>query len=1533
MIVTLIKENEYFDTTLPDKIKGQFWLKDKDSIGKERNLISIEAIDEQWVIKSNRNAFLTGNSNQIEKISVLQEMTVYKVTIKEPYSSALLFAEPSTRDRQIYKKYFLTSDCSITIGRGEDNIISYSDKFISGQHAVLRYVSQSWRIEDKGSTNGTFANGYRVSEKSLKCGDVIFIMGLKIVVGNGVLAINNPDNKVKIDERYLYKYPVQKIEKKEEEFDEIVNETEDFFYRSPRFKRDVQQVEIKIDSPPSPQNQEPIPLALMLGPSLTMGMVSMATAGVTINNIMTTGASLSSSLTPLLMSVSMMMSCVLWPTLTKRHEQKVRVKKEKIRQEKYLEYLQELQDTIKEKCRFQEQIMHENNVELSELIERIRNRSRTLWERSMSHNDFLTLRLGIGNLPMDADIKFPDKRFSLNEDNLQFALYALADQPKELEKVPITLSLTEDYISGIVGDRKLVLQYVKNLIVQLVTLHSYDEVKLVFIFDKDEMEEFSYAKWLPHVWNDEETVRFFITNKEEVKEISAYFENIVTEREAGSDEYPELGKYYVIIAASKELADKMDMLSKLYKMKKNIGFSVITLFDELKMLPKECSKVIELGDVEAVIYNQNDISGNKLIFKADEYDWSNIEELAYQLANIKLDLTTQRYSMPNMLTFLEMEQVGKIEHLNPMIRWKENDPTKTLQAPVGVDSSGDLFTLDLHEKFQGPHGLVAGMTGSGKSEFIITYILSMAINYHPDEVAFILIDYKGGGLTGAFEDEEKGICLPHLAGTITNLDGASVKRSLISIQSELRRRQAVFNEARKKSNEGTMDIYKYQRLRRDGVVSEAIPHLFIISDEFAELKQQQPEFMEQLISAARIGRSLGVHLILATQKPSGVVDDQIWSNSRFRVCLKVQEKADSMDMIKRPDAAALSLTGRFYLQVGFNEFFAMGQSAWCGAPYFPSEQVERKVDNSVKVIDHLGRTVKEVKPAEKRTGNSNLKQIVAIVKYLSDLAQEEHINVRPLWLDAIPAVIEVDKLIKKYKVRSETYVLNPVIGEYDDPFNQSQNIMTLPLTDEGNAILYGSVGSGKGIAIETLVYSLISQYSVDSVNLYLLDFGSEILRVFEKAPQVGEVLFSNDIEKVNNLFKMLKEEVAKRKRKFADCGGDYISYCNSTSEKVPNIVVLINNFTAFGECFENLEDDLSMLTREGLRVGIYFVLTASSTNAVRYRLQQNFKQLIVFQLNDSADYSGLLGNTDGVYPSKVKGRGIVKYDKVYEFQIAYVTEPGKEREFLRGYCDKLYRQYGKTGSRVPVLPETVDLHFIEPEIRTLAEFPVGVQKEDLEICRFDFKNSFVSFVSAQDKSSLSGFSNGLAMGLTRIENLSVELLDVDGHLKPSKSSSCKYSSDNFGSCVVNLYNDLLKRNNNYKDAGMDLKVLEQFENRIIIISGIKQLFASLNDDEKDKMKVLLAKGDALYKINFIFCESIGDTATIAYEQWFKQNVQGLYGIWIGDGITEQYILKPGKITKNLYEQVEPGFGYILKNGKLVLSKMLTADQDVLEANE
>ncbi|SES16260.1 FtsK/SpoIIIE domain-containing protein, partial [Lachnobacterium bovis] len=302
--------------------------------------------------------------------------------------------------------------------------------------------------------------------------------------------------------------------------------------------------------------------------------------------------------------------------------------------------------------------------------------------------------------------------------------------------------------------------------------------------------------------------------------------------------------------------------------------------------------------------------------------------------------------IPESVTFFDMYKVKKPQDFDSRNRWSQNQSHKTLAVPLGLRAEDDIVSLNLHEKAHGPHGLVAGTTGSGKSEIVQSYILSLALNFHPYEVGFLLIDYKGGGMANLFKN------LPHLLGTITNLDKAESMRAMASIHSELLRRQQIFSEC------GVNHINGYNKLFKEGKVKEPLPHLFMISDEFAELKSEQPDFMAELVSTARIGRSLGIHLILATQKPSGVVDDQIWSNSRFKLCLKVADTNDSKEMLKTPDAASITQAGRAYLQVGNNEIYELFQSAWSGAKYDPNidanEEKSQKEDNRVYLINEKG---------------------------------------------------------------------------------------------------------------------------------------------------------------------------------------------------------------------------------------------------------------------------------------------------------------------------------------------------------------------------------------------------------------------------------------------------------------------------------------------------------------------------------------------------------------------------------------------------
>lgn len=1508
MIVTVISRGYINSVSLPEKVKGQFWLHEATDNGLKK-LVNIEGINDCWVMKSTRNIKILDEGNSAMKTVNVSPQNIYILSAGND-EKVFAFSEPSTDDRQVFNKYTVDDNTFITIGRTEKSDICFANMFVSSKHAILSLQGGRWYIEDTNSTNGTFVNEKRALKEELKIGDMIFIMGMKIIIGRNVIALNDPDGTVKVSPK-LKSYVCQSVDSVDDE-DEYEAESQAFFYRSPRFKRDIETAKFKIDSPPTSPITEEMPWLLAMGSSLAMGLMSVVTLASAIAN---------RNVTSMLMGGSMLLGTVLLPVITKNYEKKRRLKKEKLRQKKYKEYLAEIGARIDEACRLQECILNENHVTVSECENRIAATRRNLWERSLGQNDFLRVRVGLGQGRLDAELSYSERKFTLEEDNLHDELYTLCESEKVLYDIPITFSLFENRFSGVIGKGKQLTEFAKGLIVQLSAFYSYDEVKFVFLYDAEDESVFRFVKWLPHVWSDDNRFRTIATNADEVKEVSAYFERIIENRsQVNATDMENVKPYYIFFSMSGALAARAEMIRLILSKKDNIHMSIITFCDELRSLPKECSMVVELDGNSGRLFDKNDITGKNTEFIPDIYPTQDPTELSVALANTLLDNGTTSFRLPGMITFMELFGVGKVEHLNVLTRWKENDPTKSLQAAVGVDTYGETFMLDLHEKFHGPHGLVAGMTGSGKSEFIITYILSLAVNYHPEEVAFILIDYKGGGMAKSFEN------LPHTAGIITNLDGSAIKRSLVSIESELKRRQAIFAETSKKVGVSNIDIYKYQKLYREGVVSEPLQHLFIISDEFAELKTQQPEFMTQLVSAARIGRSLGVHLILATQKPSGVVDDQIWSNSKFRVCLKVQERADSMDMLKRPDAAELTDTGRFYLQVGYNELFELGQSAWSGAPYYPSDRVIKEKDNSVVVVDTNGHAIKQVKINTKRSITKNIKkQLDVITEYLRSVADDEGIKIKPLWLDPIPAFILLDNIKQKYGTTAERFVLNPVIGEYDDPAHQRQCVLRLPISKDGNTVIYGVAGSGKTTFLNAMIYSLINEHTPDEVNIYILDFASETLRAFAKAPHVGDVILSYEAEKVSNLFKMLQAETAKRKKLFADYGGDYASYVRASGETLPSIVVAINNFAAFTETYEEKEEAVSYLSREGTKYGVYFVLTAIGTGAVRFRLLQNFKQLLVLQLNDETDYSTVVGKTDGLYPSKHKGRGLIKREELYEFQLASLTEDEVPFAFIQSACRTISEKWmGETARKVPILPDKVNTEFLCEyiDLNRKLNIPVGVEKGSLNVHYYPFHSAYISMIMSSgieyqsfvaDLTALVGTASkvdGIAFDMPKTIGDNVGTIDVYTTAKECEAQ------------VDKLFEIVLYRNNTYKTAIENGEKAEEFEPLFVVINSLSTLRAILSDTGREKLSIVLEKGTKEYNVNIVIAEQVKNISSVAFERWYKANVSASDGLWIGNGITEQYQMKASKTTREMHEDITPEFGYSLIHGKCVKLKLL-----------
>ena len=1088
---------------LPKKVSESFLFSYTSGLFNNELYFNIYSKDGQWYIKNNDNIIIDNSDEDIP----LECYHHYEIKIKG-YDN-LLYLYVYDNINTYYYDFDISELQLFTIGCDNSDTIRYKDGLTTSNQIKVFKEAGSFFIEPlPNSKSFLFINKRTVyNKRNLKTGDIIFFNNIMIVWMNTFFRIYVPNDGVTFSRELK---PIRQdimqnnayLQYDVEENTEDLYKENDYFFRKPRLTMTYTEESINIDPPNQKETKEDVPIIFQFGTGLTMLASS---AIIVYKNIVNYKAGKSEKIELILSMVSagaILLCSFLLPKIIKIYNKHLLKKKEKKRQEKYTAYLLKKQESINAILKKESLSIFDNNPSSKECFENLTGLKNRLYERELQDIDFLTIRVGVGNLPSSLKITAPEEKFTLEEDELLQNVYEIVESSKFLKNIPITLSLCRNFISSIICNFEYSENYLNDLILQLLFLHNPEELKVVLLTNEKNAEKWSYLKLVPHIYSDDKSIRFFAQNEDETKKILKELDDLFIERkqvlkEANedisgdiekNDYYKNFSTYYLIITDNYRQYKDIDFLKKLVVYNKNLGFSLLILGNVLKNLPNECNKYVYVTDKDSCLFEKEYSKSNQTYFSTEiAYPFIDMFKVAKELSNIPVQLSNNTFNLPTTLPFLEMYNVGNIEQLNVLNKWTMSNPIATLGCPVGVSPSGELFKLDLHEKFHGPHGLIAGSTGSGKSEFIITYILSMAVNYHPNEVQFVLIDYKGGGLAGAFENRETGVRIPHLAGTITNLDISEMHRALVSINSELKRRQQKFNEARDKLGESTIDIYKYQRFYKEGLLSEPIPHLFIISDEFAELKSQQPEFMDELISTARIGRSLGVHLVLATQKPSGVVNDQIWSNTRFRVCLKVQSKSDSMEMLKRPEAASIKETGRFYLQVGYDELFELGQSAWAGAQYIPAERVVRKVDDSLSFVNNTGDVIKTSNNINAKDSNLQKNygdQLTNIVKYLNKIAIENNIKTNKLWLDSIPAEIFLSDLIEKYHYTTQPYIINPIIGELDDPAAQKQSLLTLDITNNGNTLVYGIPGSGKENFITTILTSICTKHTTDEINIY-----------------------------------------------------------------------------------------------------------------------------------------------------------------------------------------------------------------------------------------------------------------------------------------------------------------------------------------------------------------------------------------------------------------------------------------------------------------
>lgn len=1440
-------------------------------------------------------------------------------------------AQQLNREAKCFRAVCFVKDFSCVIGRSPDADVRYDAPEVSGGHARLSLLGDTFTLEDLGSTNGTLVNCHPLPAKSprrLAVGDVVQIASFTCMVGHGYLVANCAES-VPLEASISGAALIEHARLKEGSPDPVEPTGEErLFYPAPRLMHSVHKRAFTVDSPPQGKKRDEAPAIMKLGPSFIMGLTSVFMIASTVSRL-AGGADVMTTLPMLAMSISMIAGMLIWPLISKRYERKRDEREEARRESTYTDYLNAIEHALQQECAVQAGVLAENRATVPALLDRAAALSPELMNRTSAHSDFMDLRVGTGSLPLEADIRWPAEQFAVDRDRLLAKVIEVSHRPPQLVGVPLAFNPAEHYVAGIVGPRAEAWAFARGLVVQLCALMSYQDVKLMLVADEAEEAEWGCMRTLPHLFDDAGRGRFLATTSEELMGLTMHLERELERRASQrGEEAIDAGPRYVVLCANKALTDPSETIARLARLRGYRGISLVFMGEELKDLPRECAYVIDLtgtiaagaasseAPAGACMFDRADVSGTMLPFAPDiEVSPEHADAFARCMARVRLDVPGQRTALPSSLGFLEMFEAGNVSQLNIASRWAGADASRALQAPVGVDAQGEPAVLNLHEKVHGPHGLIAGTTGSGKSEFIITYVLSLAVCYPPDQVAFVLIDYKGGGLAGAFDNDR--FRLPHLAGTITNLDGAAISRSLVSIKSELKRRQDAFNRAREVTGEATMDIYKYISYYLRGVLEDPIPHLFIVADEFAELKQQQPEFMDELMSAARIGRSLGVHLILATQKPSGVVNDQIRSNMRFKVCLKVADAGDSKEMIGRTDAAEIREPGRFYLLVGFSEYFTGGQAAYAGAPYSPAGRFEPKRDDAVELIDNAGATAAAIRPA-RGGAQSGVSEINAALGIIQDAAARKGLAANQLWLEPLSDYVALHELYERYgtlPTDERKRDLSLLVGELDDPANQTKLPLLASLQNDGNIALYGDASSGIEEVAASMLMNACERYVASELNVYALDFGGGMLTAFREAPQVGDVVIASDEERVRRLFRFLSQELDRRRRVLTSVGGSYTRYV-AQGNVCPRVLLVINGMAIFNELYEKQEPQLVKLLREGASVGIHAILCATTVQDIRMRLRACVKSSLVFSLASEGDYMNLLGSLRGVALPDGLGRGLIRRgDGVYTFQSASVASRADEDSYrtIRAAIEGIgANSRGAFAPPIPVLPDRVTSALFERGQERLI-VPIGMHEDSLDLCMFDYaERAMERVLYAKAKDGLAFLSAAVDFCVGKGAHR-VILADFSGSLASMRKSA---------TCELWNAETMLEKMSALFD-GLDKATGET----LLVISGIAAL---LTRSDPLKTRTIREKLQALTpggRLNVLLFDAAVD-ATYSQEPWFKAQIGPKDALWVGEGLDagQSAVQVSYAMGQRVDPEVKGDRGYMVECGRISSVKLIQLNE-------
>lgn len=1177
---------------------------------------------------------------------------------------------------------------SNVIGRDPGADLVIDDALVSKRHARIN-VDAGIEIIDLNSANGLMMGGEQVVRTALGPADVVLLGSTEVCV----VPLSRPGTV------------------------HSAGSTVDVV-RSPRVVPRYEDKTFSAPKAPKPPARNRLPIIALVAPVL-MGAILFAVT----QNILTV---VFIALSPLIM-----IGAWIDNRLTAKAEHKKAVEQFDVSMEHFTDRMVTEQDTERD-------VRAREVPALVEALSALSSWGDLTWTHRPEHTWFLTARLGTGRLPSRAVIELSGTEETLPE----FAdrLFEMRDRFADIDDVPVVADFREAGSIGIAGARGQADAAARALLMQLVATHSPAELVVAAFTSPATRPAWSWLEWLPHASSPHSPLEgsHLAANPGTGGALLSRLEGLVEERtsdQGGTIYGPiETGKGpqiaparvpVVVVLVEDDASVDRARLTRLAERGPDVGVHLVWVAPHQGAIPAACRTFLTVetvaDDTAAGIVRRGLSSTPVRVELLDEGSATAWARVLSPTVDAGAPVEDES-DLPRSLSYIDLSGTDLGADSAVIVdRWRENDsitprdgrvPQRrskeaNLRALVGYAGAG-AFHLDL--RTHGPHALVGGTTGAGKSEFLQSWVLGMASAHSPDRVTFLYVDYKGGS---AFAD---CVDLPHTVGLVTDLSPHLVRRALTSLRAELRYREHLLN--RKKAK----DLISLERTGDP----ETPPSLIIVVDEFAALVNEVPEFVDGVVDVAQRGRSLGLHLILATQRPAGVIKDNLRANTNLRVALRMADAEDSSDILGTPAAAHFdpSIPGRGAAKMGPGRIvpFQTGYVGGWSSGEKPRPQIDiHELDFGARAKwDLPEQGVVEVADP----GPTDIARIVRTVRAAaSGLAIPAP---RRPWLDELAVTYDLARLPSP---RTDERLL---LGVLDDPTTQSQPTAFYEPDRDGNVALFGTGGSGKSTALRSIAVSAAITPRGGPVQVYGLDFGAGSLRMLEVLPHVGAIIAGDDDERVTRLLRMLRDIVDERSARYGELRAGTITEYRRLASRPdePRLLVLIDGLGAFRESYEFAAGSsgwftlFSQLAVDGRQVGVHFVMSGDRPNALPNSIASTVQKRFVLRMATEEDYMLLGVAKDVLDAASPAGRGLLEGDEIQFAVLGGSANMAVQSRELERLGDAMRRNGIAQAPGVGRLPESIPLSDVP--VRTGGGDPaIGLADIDLGPAGFDPKGAFL----------------------------------------------------------------------------------------------------------------------------------------------------------------------------------------------------------------